>query len=81
MSKEYKCVNENLIEYLSLVLRLLDQFDNVIVRHVPKEENFEVDELAQLASRDKINTSTLKMLIESKGWCAPIEEREIYLLR
>ena len=53
-------MNKNLIKYLSLVLRLLDQFDDVIIQHVPREENFEADELAQLALRYKINTSTLK---------------------
>ena len=60
MSKEYKWVNENLIKYLSLALRLLDQFDDVIIWHVPREENFEANELAQLATRYKINTSMLK---------------------
>ena len=48
--------------------------------HVLREENFEANELAQLASRYKINTSTLKKLIEFKGKCAPIEEWEVYLL-
>ena len=80
VSKDYKCMNENLIKYLSLVLRMLDQFDSVIVRHVPREENFEANELAQLVSRYKINTSTLKKLIELKGQCAPVYEREVYLL-
>ena len=49
-------------------------------RHVPREENFEANELAQLASRYKINISMLKMLIKLKGQCAPVEEREVYLL-
>ena len=80
VSKEYKCTKENLIRYLSLALRLLDQFDNVIVRHIPREENFEANELAQLASRYKINTSILKKLIELKGECSPVEKREVYFL-
>ena len=46
VSKEYKYANDNLIRYLSLTLRLLDQFDNVIVRHILREENFEANELA-----------------------------------
>ena len=46
VSKEYKCANENLMGYLSLALRLLDEFDNVIVRHIPREENFEANEFA-----------------------------------
>ena len=73
MSKEYKCVNKNLIKYLSLALRLLDQFDDVTIRHVPREENVEANEFAQLAS-------LLKKLIELKGQCALVEEREVYLL-
>ena len=46
VSKDYKCMNENLIKYFPLVLRMLDQFDNVIVRYVPREEKFEANELA-----------------------------------
>ena len=80
ISKEYKCTNESLIRYLSLILRLLDQFDNVIVRQVPRDENFEATELAQLRSRYKINTSTLKKLIELKGQCTVVDEREVCLL-
>ena len=80
VSKEYKCVNKNLVRDLSLNLRLLDQFDNVVIRHIPREENFEANKLAQLASRYRTNTSTLKKLIELKGQCAPVKEREIYLL-
>ena len=59
---------------------MLEQFNNVIIRHVPREENFEANELAQLASRYKINTPTLKKLIELKGQYAPVEEKEVYLL-
>ena len=46
VSKEYKCMNKSLIRYLSLTLRLLDQFDDVTIQHVPKEENFKANKLA-----------------------------------
>ena len=42
--------------------------------------NHEANELAQLASRYKINASTLEKLIELKGHCVLIEEREVYFL-
>ena len=47
---------------------------------MPPEENFEANELSQLASSYKINTSTLKRLIELKGQCTPFHEREVCLL-
>ena len=46
VTKEYKCVSGNLIKYLSLTLWLLEEFDNVIIRDVPKEMNYETNELA-----------------------------------
>ena len=65
---------------MPLALRLLNEFDNIVIRHMPKEMNFEANELAQLTSRYKINASTLKKLIELKGCCVSVKEREVYLL-
>ena len=36
ITKEYKCVNENLGKYLSMVARLLANFDNVVIKHAPR---------------------------------------------
>ena len=45
-SKEYRCVNEKLMKYFSMATRLLGEFDNVILRHFPRELNQEANELA-----------------------------------
>ena len=36
--------------YFTTVIQLLDSFDNVEFEHMPRESNWEVDELSQIAS-------------------------------
>lgn len=35
LSKEYKCVKENLIMYFTITIRLLKRFEQVNIRHIP----------------------------------------------
>ena len=39
VSREYSCVNENLIMYFVITIRLLKQFEQVNIRHIPRQEN------------------------------------------
>ena len=80
MTKEYKCISENLIKYFSIATRLLFEFDNVIIWHVPREFNQEANDLAQLAFKYKVTPSTLNKLAEVKQAFVPLEEREVYLI-
>ena len=57
---EYKCMSESLGKYLSMATHLLVKFDNVIIEHVPRELNYEANELAQIALGYKIKPSTLR---------------------
>ena len=50
VSKEYRCVKENLIMYFVITIRLLKQFEQVNIRHIPQRENEEANDLAQEAS-------------------------------
>ena len=50
VSKEYKCVKENLIMYFVITIRLLKQFEQVSIRHIPRRENEKANDLAQEAS-------------------------------
>ncbi|XP_058751478.1 uncharacterized protein LOC131624538 [Vicia villosa] len=50
VSKEYKCVKENLIMYFVIANRLLKRFDSTSIRHIPRRENQEANDLAQEAS-------------------------------
>ncbi|KAL1318352.1 hypothetical protein AAHE18_15G200100 [Arachis hypogaea] len=80
VSLEYRCVSENLRKYFNVATELLSKFDNIIVRHVPRELNQEANELAQIASRYKIKPSTLEKLVLSlekldpEDWRVPIVE-------
>ncbi|XP_058758982.1 uncharacterized protein LOC131632216 [Vicia villosa] len=55
VSREYRCVKENLIMYFVIVNRLLKQFELTSIRHMPRRENQEANNLVQEASRYKKN--------------------------
>ncbi|XP_058788284.1 uncharacterized protein LOC131662499 [Vicia villosa] len=50
VSKEYKCVKENLIMYFVVANRFLRRFNSANIQHIPRQENQEVNDLAQEAS-------------------------------
>ncbi|XP_015946068.1 uncharacterized protein LOC107471140 [Arachis duranensis] len=80
VSLEYRCVSEKLRNYFDVAIKLLSEFDNVIVRHVPRELNQEANKLAQIASRYKIKPSTLEKLKSVDGnLLTCLEEKEAYL--
>ncbi|XP_057740479.1 uncharacterized protein LOC130957646 [Arachis stenosperma] len=80
VSLEYMCVSENLRKYFNVATKLLSKFDNVILRHVPRELNQEANELAQIASSYKIKPSTLEKLVRIKDIFMPLREREVLSL-
>ncbi|XP_072087057.1 uncharacterized protein [Arachis hypogaea] len=80
VSLEYRCVSENLRKYFNVAIKLLSEFDNVILRHVPRELNQEASELAQIASRYKIKLSTLEKLVRIKDIFMPLRERKVLSL-
>ena len=47
---EYKCNRLLLTPYFTVVIQLLDSFENVEFEHVPRESNWKANELAQIAS-------------------------------
>src|ERR1051325_2951797 len=57
VSKEYRCVNENLIMYFVIAIRLLKRFEQASLRHIPRRENQQANDLAQEASGYKKNES------------------------
>ena len=46
---EYKCNSLLLTPYITTAIQLLYSFDNVEFEHVPRESNWEADELSQIA--------------------------------
>ena len=64
VTKEYKCIRENLIMYFVIANRLLKQFESVNIRHIPRVENQIANDLAQIASGYKISKTRLQRAIE-----------------
>ena len=63
ITREYKCVSENLLKYFVRAVELLREFDEFVIEHIPRCQNYEANELAQLASGYKISKEVLNMLI------------------
>ncbi|CAL2271480.1 unnamed protein product [Prunus armeniaca] len=47
---EYKCLSPSLAVYLVATINLLIEFKKVTWEHIPREENFAANELAQVAT-------------------------------
>jgi hypothetical protein len=55
------------MKYFVIAISLLKRFDQVIFEHVPRIENQEANDLAQIASGYKISKEKLEELIEIKN--------------
>ena len=55
LTREYKCNSLLLAPYYTASTQLLDSFHSVDFKYVPRESNWEVDELAQVASGVKMS--------------------------
>ncbi|KAK2389329.1 hypothetical protein QL285_062925 [Trifolium repens] len=66
LTQEYKCVKEHLAKYFVIASSLLNCFDHIDIEHVPRLENQEANDLAQIASGYKVSKEKLAQLIEIK---------------
>ncbi|CAJ2651311.1 unnamed protein product [Trifolium pratense] len=66
LTKEYKCIKEHLIRYFVIANALLKHFDSIDIEHVPRIENQEANDLAQIASGYKVSKEKLERLVEIK---------------
>lgn len=64
VTREYKCIKGSLQKYFLTATRLLEHFEVADIRHVPRNENQEANELAQIASGYKMSNSKLQDMIE-----------------
>lgn len=64
LTKEYKCVNDNILMYFVKVNSLLKKFKMVDIKHVPIIENQEANNLTQIASGYRLSKERLEELIE-----------------
>lgn len=64
LKKKYKCIIDNLMVYFVMDNSLLKHFDHVSINHIPRLENQEANDLAQIASSYKISKERLEDLVD-----------------
>lgn len=67
LMKEYKCIKENLIMYFVIANRLLNFFEYIDIKNVPRIKNEEANDLAQITSGYRISKEKLEELVEVRG--------------
>ncbi|XP_017613533.1 uncharacterized protein LOC108458639 [Gossypium arboreum] len=78
---EWETRDSKLINYRRLVLRLVEEFNNITFNYLPREENQMADALTTLASMIKVSrqedVKPIQMSIyEAPSYCYNIEEEE-----
>ncbi|XP_050918885.1 uncharacterized protein LOC127136365 [Lathyrus oleraceus] len=66
ITKEYKCVKENLIMYFVIANRLLQRFEMISIRHIPRLKNQEANDLAKLLMDIRFQKKNCKMQSKSE---------------
>ena len=73
LTKDYKCISENLFSYFISANHLINNFESTDIQYVPRIENQVANDLAQVALGYKISRHKLQELIEIKDKLVPIE--------
>ncbi|GKV11366.1 hypothetical protein SLEP1_g22629 [Rubroshorea leprosula] len=60
---EYKCTSLALAPYFALAVQLLEEFDDVSIKHVPRDQNYEANEMAQIASSLRIPEGVMQKVV------------------
>ncbi|XP_073270596.1 uncharacterized protein [Primulina huaijiensis] len=78
LSGEFKCTSLSLAPYYTTASQLLDDFKEVSLVHVPRQEIWEAEELAQVASRLKMSPElTHRLVLIQKRNHPSIQQRGI----
>ena len=80
VAREYICISPTFIKYLAIVAKLLYEFNEVVIRHVPRDQNYEANELAQITSKYKVNDSTMMKLCQINEAFTPVKKREVMFI-
>ena len=79
LNGEWETRDSKLIPYQEFIKKLIEQFEDITFKHLPREENYLADALATLATMFKVNTNAEAQLVklevrESQAHCACIQE-------
>ena len=57
LNREWKIRDSKLVPYQEFIKGLIEQFEDIIFKHLPREENYLADALATLATMFKVNAN------------------------
>ncbi|KAI5322989.1 hypothetical protein L3X38_032061 [Prunus dulcis] len=63
---EYKCLNPSLAIYLVAARNLLTEFREATWEHIPREENFATNEMAQIATRIQMPEDCVQRIYQGR---------------
>ncbi|BFG20889.1 hypothetical protein CerSpe_071630 [Prunus speciosa] len=72
LTGEYQCTSENLTTYYVMALNTADEFSRISFVHVPRAENHEGNEMAQVASSVNVPDGDHDRVIKIKGRTLPV---------
>ena len=79
LNGEWETKDSKLIPYQEFINKLIEQFEDITFKHLPREENYMIDALTTLAIMFKVNANVETQLVklevrESQAHCACIQE-------
>ena len=75
----FKIKHHNSVPYQEFIKKLIEQFEDITFKHLPRKKNYLADALATLATMFKVNANVEAQLVnlevrESQTHCACIQE-------
>ena len=64
LNGEWETRDSKLVPYQEFIKKLIEQFEDITFKHLPREENYLADALATLATMFKVNTNTEAQLVK-----------------
>ena len=64
LNVEWEIIDSKLVPYQEFIKRMIEQFEEIIFKHLPHKENYLVDALAIFATMFKLNNNTKAQLVK-----------------
>ena len=79
LNGEWETRDSKLVPYQEFIKKLIEQFEDITFKHLPREKNYLADALATLATMFKVNANAETQLVklevrESQAHCTCIQE-------
>ena len=79
LNDEWETRDSKLVPYQKFITKLIEQFEDITFKHLPREENYLADALATLATMFKVNANAEAQLVklevrESQAHCICIQK-------